>query len=342
SINLERIGFGEKRVKGKAEPNALVKVTFSNGTTQETIANRIGSFTIPIPSSRVIDVKEKIQIETMSLPNDCEEKISSSKSKTIIEIVKRDEETEVRQFEYKKRSTIRIEEIVYFDKPVAIFMVVPDHDSSNHVIASIFTRQLYFVLAKKSTLSTGKCTREVVFLLDEAGNMPAIEGFTNIITVCLGRNIRFNLIFQHYAQIQALYGKGEATIRGNCGNQIYILSNDQDTKERFSKMLGEKTQMVYSRSGEHLSTKKTRTESIESRRLLLPEELNFQEGEMVISRVIKRQDLQRRKITPYPIFNSGPTALKFRFEYLAEDFDTTLPFISIPIPSLHRDVDLME
>ena len=32
--------------------------------------------------------------------------------------------------------------------------------------------------------------------------MPSIEGMANIITVCLGRNVRFNLVIQAYAQLK--------------------------------------------------------------------------------------------------------------------------------------------
>lgn len=58
------------------------------------------------------------------------------------------------------------------NRPVALFMTVPDYDTSNHVIASIFVRQLYYVLAKEATFNIpAKCDREVIFLLDEFGNM---------------------------------------------------------------------------------------------------------------------------------------------------------------------------
>lgn len=63
----------------------------------------------------------------------------------------------------------------------------------------------------------------------------------NIITVCLGRKIRFNLIVQAYSQLKNLYGDDAPTIEGNCGNQIYILTNEDETAEKFSKLVGEKT-----------------------------------------------------------------------------------------------------
>ncbi|MBD8045858.1 VirD4-like conjugal transfer protein, CD1115 family [Clostridium faecium] len=230
------------------------------------------------------------------------------------------------------------------NKPVALFMVTPDYDVSNHVIASIFVRQLYYVLAKEASLSkNGKCDRETIFFLDEFGNMPSIEGMANIITVCLGRGIRFNLVIQAYSQLKKLYGDDYKTILGNCGNQIYILTNENETAEEFSKLVGEKTIVSYSRSGEILDTTKHQTESVDSRRLLKPEELRaLREGESVVVRVIKRQDLNRKKIIPYPIFNTGETCMKYRYEYLAKDFDNQKSLLSVNVETLHKDIDLKE
>lgn len=230
----------------------------------------------------------------------------------------------------------------YENKPVALFLVTPDYDGSNHVLSSIFIRQLYYVLAKEASLSeTGKCEREVIFNLDEFGNMPAIEGFANIVTVCLGRGIRFNIVIQALSQLKKLYGEDDKTIIGNCGNLIYILTNDNDTAEEVSKALGEETIVTESRSGEILDVTKNRTESLDSKRLLLPSDLKaFREGEMVVIRVIKRQDLNRKRIVPYPIYNHDETAMKFRWEYLGESFDNEKAFKKVRIKSKHRNVNL--
>lgn len=227
------------------------------------------------------------------------------------------------------------------DKPKAIFMVTPDYDKSIHVIASIFIRQVYYVLSKQSTLSrSGKCDREVIFLLDEFGNMPPIEGMANIITVCLSRGIRFNLIIQAYNQLKKYYGDDAPTIEGNCGNQIYIMTNDDETAEKFSKLVGEKTIVTNSRSGGVYSLDKNHTENIDSRRLLKSDELRkLKEGEMVVVRVIKRRDKSGNKIVPNPIFNTGEFSLKYRYEYLTNTFNNSKSFIDIKVDSLHKDVN---
>lgn len=243
------------------------------------------------------------------------------------------------------RNSINLKDIGFSskdNKPVALFMVTPDYDCSNHVISSIFVRQLYYVLAKEASLRPGgKCDREVVFLLDEFGNMPVIEGMANIITVCLGRNIKFNLVIQAISQLKKLYGDDYKTILGNCSNKFYIFTNEVETAEEFSKLLGDKTIVTYSRSGEILDTTKHQTESVDARKLLTVDELmHLEEGEIVIARGTKRRDLNGNKIRPYPIFNTGENKLKYRYEYLTDYFDNTKNLINEKVDTLHSDVKL--
>lgn len=232
-------------------------------------------------------------------------------------------------------NSLDLTDVGFGDKPVAIFMVTPDFDESNHVLASIFVSQLYRVNAEKATMSpSGKMKRHVHFLLDEFGNMPTIEGMAGMVTVGAGRGFRFHLIVQAYSQIKSQYGEESDTIIGNCSNQIYILTKDKQTAEQYSGLIGTKTITDVSRSGRLLSTDKTHNESVKERPLMMPDELmQLKEGESVVVRANKRQDNKRRKIVPKPIFNTGVTAHKFRWEYLADDFNNERSILELPIMS---------
>lgn len=337
SINLKEVGFSryiEKvvkvEVKEKLEDDKKINFIKTN------ISECIGAFS----------GLEKVEIMKGYEPNEDrfieEIRAFGSKGNEIIKGIEVDtSDLDVNELgEYIIK--FRVLDTDYDNKPIALFMVTPDYDGSNHVLASIFIRQLYYVLSKEASLfDTAKCEREVIFILDEFGNMPPIEGMGTLTTVCLGRRIRFNMIIQAYSQLKKLYGEDEKTIVGNCGNVIYILTNDNDTAEEISKSLGDKTIVTQSRSGEILDITKNRTESVDSRRLLLPEELKkFKEGETVVLRVIKRQDLKRSKIVPNPIYNHGETAFKYRYEYLSEDFNNENVFKNIKIKSKHRNLDL--
>lgn len=231
-------------------------------------------------------------------------------------------------------NSIDLTAVGFGDKPVALFMVTPDFDESNHVLASIFVSQLYRVNAEKATMSpSGKMSRPVHFLLDEFGNMPTVEGMASMVTVGAGRGFRFHLIVQAYSQLKSSYGDEADTIIGNCSNQIYILTKDKSTAEQYSALIGNKTIVDVSRSGSLYSFDKSHSESTKERALLMPDELmKLKEGESVVVRANKRQDKKRRKIVPKPIFNTGVTAAKFRYEYLAADFKPG-SVLSLPISS---------
>lgn len=241
-------------------------------------------------------------------------------------------------------NSLDLTDVGFGDKPVAIFMVTPDFDSSNHVLASIFVSQLYRINAEKATMESGKMDRHVHFMLDEFGNMPTVEGMESMITVGAGRGFRFHLIVQAYSQVKAQYGdEGSETIIGNCSNQIYILTQDEATAERYSNLLGTKTITDISRTGSLLSTDKSHSESTKERPLLFPAELmQLQLGESVVIRVNKREDLERKKIQPKPIYNSlkSSTYHKFRWQYLADDFDTDISVLTLPITS-HKYNDIV-
>src|SRR5690606_21028792 len=203
--------------------------------------------------------------------------VSDGKAETLVEITglveqERNDGTRVREGLLKYQTNngnVEIMAIMEFDKPTAVFMIVPDYDATLNVIASLYVKQVYTNLARIASNSEGgKCHREVIFLLDEFGNMPAIEGMANIVTVCLGRNIRFNLVIQAYTQLENLYGDDWKTIDGNCGNTMYILTADETTAELISKKLGDETILTKSRSGQTLSMSKSKTENVDARRLM--------------------------------------------------------------------------
>lgn len=226
-------------------------------------------------------------------------------------------------------SSFNLRDLGFGEQPIALFFNTPDYDKSNHFLASVLIRQLYFVLAKAATREmSGKCLRPVKFLLDEFGNLPAIENMQGIITVCLGRNISFDLYVQDYMQLENLYDKTAAIIQSNCANTFYIMAGDTDTAERFSKMLGNKTVVDIQRSGHRLEFGKTFTETTIEQPLMNPAQLlRLQPGECVIHRRTKKMNSSGEPGELNPIFNSkhrntvAPgTYMKRRNEYLLNTF----------------------
>lgn len=126
-------------------------------------------------------------------------------------------------------------------KPTVLYIVVPDDREERHSLAVLCISQLYKRLVDKANSYKGlKLPKHVYFILEEFGNLPEIPKFDSMITVSRGRNILFEMAIQSYTQLESKYGKEKAeTIKGNCNAQIFIGTDDQPTKEQFSKLCGE-------------------------------------------------------------------------------------------------------
>ncbi|WP_425590173.1 VirD4-like conjugal transfer protein, CD1115 family [Guptibacillus hwajinpoensis] len=352
SLDLKKVGFGQF-IKGRGSAFSKVYVTFPDGTKETNQSGEGGTWTINF-SSRLVTgdiitiVQDEVPLSEKQKRNQSnEQKVNYEKrerKQLSIQINEIDEQKGEVTFSYTSncKNDFTVERICYFTKPIALFMVTPDYDTSTHAIPSIFVSQLYYILSKNAAIAKGqKCMREVVFLLDEFGNMPAIADMDNKITVCLGRNIRFHLVIQSYAQLKDLYGEdGQATIRGNCGNEIYILSADYDSASSFSSKLGKRTLNTQTRSGTTFSLDKSRTESTEGRDLLTANELQeLEEGDTVVRRVLMRRDKKGRKIRAFPIYNTGKHSMKYAHTYLSVDFNTERSITEEEIDTPHRYIN---
>lgn len=329
TLNMAKIGFG-RWIKGQAAQLKMIEITFPNGKTEKIKTDAQGNFTLyhrhEIKVGDTFSINDGTGTTKFHVTGTCHEFEDGHLSVEASNL------------------NVVLNEVVEFTKPLAVFMIVPDYDQTFNIISSLYVKQVYTVLARiSSNTRAGKCDREVIFILDEFGNMPAIESFASILTVCLGRNIRFNLIVQAYSQIEHLYGESWKTIDGNCGNTIYLLTADFTTAEIISKKLGDETITTKSRSGQSLSLDKSKTENVDSRSLLTPNEvMRLKEGEAIILRVIKRQDKERKRITSFPILltEKDGTAFKYRWEYLGDQYDTDKSINDINIACSHANVSL--
>ncbi|MBQ3306779.1 MAG: type IV secretory system conjugative DNA transfer family protein [Bacilli bacterium] len=126
------------------------------------------------------------------------------------------------------------------EKPTAVFIVIQDEKKTYHSLVTILLKQIYETLISVAQRHGGKLPIRTNFLLDEFPNMPPLKDVTTMITAARSRNIRFTMIIQNFAQLDDVYGKEEAeTIRGNCGNIIYLITTELKALEEISKMCGE-------------------------------------------------------------------------------------------------------
>ena len=140
--------------------------------------------------------------------------------------------------EMLSHSDINLESIG--EKPTAVFIVIQDEKKTYHSLVTILLKQIYETLISVAQKHGGKLPVRTNFLLDEFANMPPLKDVTTMITAARSRRIRFTMIIQNFAQLDDVYGKEEAeTIRGNCGNIIYLITSELKALEEISKMCGE-------------------------------------------------------------------------------------------------------
>ena len=125
-------------------------------------------------------------------------------------------------------------------KKTAVFIVIQDEKKTYHSLVTIFLKQCYETLISVAQESGGHLPFRTNFILDEFANMPPLKDVTTMVTAARSRHIRFTFVIQNFAQLYEVYGKenGE-TIKGNCGNIIYLISSELSALEEISKLCGE-------------------------------------------------------------------------------------------------------
>lgn len=172
----------------------------------------------------------------------------------------------------------------FTSKPTAFYLIIPDDREERHNLAILCLSQLYKRLVDKAnSYHDKKLPKHVYFILEEFGNLPPIPKFDSMITVSRGRNILYEMAVQSYTQLETKYGADASkTIIGNCNAQIYLGTDDQPTRDSFSKMCGE-VQLIH----EETSTSTSKSEK-------------GKEGKST-STSVQKQRTNRALITPYEL-----------------------------------------
>lgn len=126
-------------------------------------------------------------------------------------------------------------------RKTAVFIIVQDEKKTYHSLVTIFIKQVYETLIDVAQSSPhNKLPIRTNFLLDEFANMPPLKDVTTMITAARSRAMRFTMIIQNYAQLNEVYGEQNAeTIKGNCGNTVYLISTELKALKEISEMCGE-------------------------------------------------------------------------------------------------------
>jgi type IV secretion system protein VirD4 len=128
------------------------------------------------------------------------------------------------------------------EKKTALFVIIPDNDTSFNFLVSILYTQLFQRLFYSADhRHGGSLPVHVHFLMDEFANVSLPEDFDKILSVMRSRGVSVSVILQNLAQLKALFEKQWESIVGNCDEFLYLGGNEQSTHKYVSELLGKAT-----------------------------------------------------------------------------------------------------
>lgn len=122
-----------------------------------------------------------------------------------------------------------------------LYLIMPDEKTTLHALVSLMIKQCYEHLIDLAQRCRGNVLpQRVNFLLDEFSNLPCIPDMAAMISAARSRNIKFFLIIQGLYQLNSKYGPDDAnTIKGNCGNWVFLTSRELPLLNEISDLCGE-------------------------------------------------------------------------------------------------------
>lgn len=146
-----------------------------------------------------------------------------------------------------------LEQILCFDTSIdveefcnsksAIYLVLPEEDTTKHFLISLIFQQLYREMLTVADEKGGQLDKRVMFYADEIGTLPKIDGLEMIFSASRSRKISIVAIIQSLAQFEKTYGReGCEIIVDNCQCTLFgSFAPNSKTAEEMSRNLGKQT-----------------------------------------------------------------------------------------------------
>ena len=194
----------------------------------------------------------------------------------------------------------------------AIFIVLPEEDTSKYFMVSLLIQQLYREILVLADENGGKLKNRVMFYCDEFGTFPKIEGAESMFSAGRSRKISIVAIIQSFAQLEQNYGKqGMEIITDNTQLTVFggFAPNSQSAQV-LSKALCEQTVLSGS-----IANGRDRSQSLQmiGRPLMTVDELkSMPKGQFIVMKTGTHPMISKLKL----FFKWG---IKFEDEYRLPD-----------------------
>lgn len=195
-----------------------------------------------------------------------------------------------------------------FKEKTAIFLKTHDERSTYYPLVTLFLKQLYEVAIKDTRDNPAEQRLDIPmnWVIDEMGLLPEIMDIEALYGAARSRGVRINAFIQSFEQLEDKYeSKIAKIIEDNSTNVIYLGSQSDTTRERFSELAGK--ELVYDK----------KKKDYISRPVITPERLtSFEKGRSLIKTIEWGPFIS--KLPPYnkyvfyqePIWEVPPVAKK--------------------------------
>lgn len=159
----------------------------------------------------------------------------------------------------------------------ALFILIPDSDSTFNFLVAMMYTQLFNILFYVADFEHGgRLPIHVRFLLDEFANIGSIPDFEKLIATMRSREISVSIVLQNLAQLKSKYKDSWETITGNCDSFLFLGGNEWDTLKYVSEMLGKQTIDIRT-SGKTRGNQGSSSlnYNVDGRELMMPDELKL-------------------------------------------------------------------
>lgn len=178
----------------------------------------------------------------------------------------------------------------FCNEKTAIYLVLPEEDTTKYFIAGLFIQQMYREMLMVADANGGKLNNRVMFYCDEIGTMPKIDGLEAMFSAARSRKISIVAIIQSLSQFKQKYGEeGSDIIGDNCQLTLFGgFAPNSTSAEILSKNLGNQTieadSVTYNNADAGvLKIAASKTTSMMQRPLMTPDELkNMPKGDFIL------------------------------------------------------------
>jgi type IV secretion system protein VirD4 len=141
--------------------------------------------------------------------------------------------------EATSESDIQIDDLMFGEHPVSLYLVIPASDLSR---LAPLVRLILTQMSRRLVERLAKPKHKLLFLIDEFTALGRLKFFQTSLAFFRGYGIKCMIIIQSLNQLADLYGERNSII-DNCNIRLFFAANDAYTARQVSDLVGQATQL---------------------------------------------------------------------------------------------------